>query len=88
MAFWLDRWQGGAEFDRIRAAWLDLAAGRDRNIRIVSAGRELNGIFRGIDATGHLILETKVGRETIAAGDVFLRGIERPEKRVVDVNGR
>jgi len=88
MAFWLDRWQGGAEFDRIRAAWLDLAAGRDRNIRIVSAGRELDGIFRGIDATGHLILETKVGRETIAAGDVFLRGIERPEKRVVDVNGR
>jgi BirA family biotin operon repressor/biotin-[acetyl-CoA-carboxylase] ligase len=75
MAFWLDRWQGGAEFDCIRAAWLELAAGRDRKIRIVSAGRELDGIFRGIDAAGQLILETKVGRETITAGDVYLRGI-------------
>lgn len=88
MAFWLDRWQGGAEFDRIRVAWLELAAGRDRKIRIVSAGRELEGIFRGIDAAGQLILETKNGRETIAAGDVYLRGIERPEKRVMDVNGQ
>jgi BirA family biotin operon repressor/biotin-[acetyl-CoA-carboxylase] ligase len=88
MAFWLDRWQGGAEFDRIRAAWLEMAAGRDRHIRIVSAGRELDGIFRGIDATGQLILETKNGRETIAAGDVFLQGVERPEQRVMDVNGR
>jgi BirA family biotin operon repressor/biotin-[acetyl-CoA-carboxylase] ligase len=74
MALWLDRWQGGLEFERIRAAWLEHAAGRDKNIRIVSAGRELEGFFRGIDATGQLMLETKNGRETVAAGDVFLCG--------------
>jgi BirA family biotin operon repressor/biotin-[acetyl-CoA-carboxylase] ligase len=74
MALWLERWQGGAEFDRIRAAWLEHAAARDKNIRIVSAGRELEGIFRGIDASGHLMLETSDGCEAIAAGDVFLRG--------------
>ena len=80
MALWLERWQGGAEFDHIRSAWLEHAAGRDRNIRIVSAGRELEGIFRGVDATGQLMLETKNGRETIAAGDVFLRAAGRPEE--------
>jgi BirA family biotin operon repressor/biotin-[acetyl-CoA-carboxylase] ligase len=80
MALWLDRWQGGLEFERIRAAWLEHAAGRDKNIRIVSAGRELEGLFRGIDATGQLMLETKNGRETVAAGDVFLPGAERTWK--------
>jgi BirA family biotin operon repressor/biotin-[acetyl-CoA-carboxylase] ligase len=80
MALWLDRWQGGLEFERIRAAWLEHAAGRDKNIRIVSAGRELEGFFRGIDATGQLMLETKNGRETVAAGDVFLPGAERTWK--------
>jgi BirA family biotin operon repressor/biotin-[acetyl-CoA-carboxylase] ligase len=77
MALWLDRWQGGLEFERIRAAWLEHAAGRDK---IVSAGRELEGLFRGIDATGQLMLETKNGRETVAAGDVFLPGAERTWK--------
>jgi BirA family biotin operon repressor/biotin-[acetyl-CoA-carboxylase] ligase len=77
MALWLERWQGGLEFDRVRTAWLEHAAGRDKNITIVSAGRELEGIFRGLDAAGQLMLETRNGRETIAAGDVFLRGTDR-----------
>ena len=89
MALWLERWQGGSDFGRIRTAWLEHAAGRDKKIRIVSAGRELEGIFRGIDASGQLMLETGNGREAIAAGDVFLREIERPlEQRVMDVDGR
>ncbi len=72
MALWLDRWQAGAGFAAIRAAWLGHAAGLGENIRVASGVRTLNGIFRGIDAAGQLILETQAGLESIAAGDVFL----------------
>lgn len=73
MNLWLSRWERGDNFAAIRTAWLDHAAGRDEKIRLVSAGRERTGIFRGIDAAGQMILDTEQGRETIAAGDVFLR---------------
>lgn len=74
MDYWLALWARGDGFAAIRAAWQEHAAGRDQTIRLVSGGRELLGIFRGIDAAGQLVLETKSGPETIAVGDVFLLG--------------
>ncbi len=71
---WLALWARGDGFAAIRAAWQEQAAGRDQTIRLVSGGRDLLGIFRGIDAAGQLVIETKSGPETIAAGDVFLLG--------------
>jgi BirA family biotin operon repressor/biotin-[acetyl-CoA-carboxylase] ligase len=72
MTRWLERWRAGAGFENVRTAWLEQAAGLDQNIRVAVAGREMNGIFRGLDAAGQLLLDTRDGRETIAAGDVFL----------------
>ena len=48
------------------------AAGLDAPMRVVLSGTEKSGFFRGIDAAGQMILETMNGRQTIAAGDVFL----------------
>ncbi|MDO9442817.1 MAG: biotin--[acetyl-CoA-carboxylase] ligase [Beijerinckiaceae bacterium] len=72
MALWLERWQGGTNFEAVRTAWLSHAAGLGREIRVVSGSREVEGVFRTLDATGQLIMDTKAGPEMIAAGEVFL----------------
>lgn len=69
---WLARWARGAGFALVREAWLRHAAGLGGTMRVESAGRSLTGIFRGLDQSGQLLLETQSGVETIAAGDVFL----------------
>ncbi|MDB5596479.1 MAG: birA [Hyphomicrobiales bacterium] len=72
VALWLHRWQGGTDFEVVRSAWLARAAGLGQDIRVVAGTRVLEGIFRTVDATGQLILDTQAGTETVAAGDVFL----------------
>ncbi len=72
MSVWLSRWQRGENFAAIREAWMGHAAGLDARIKVQMSGETKIGIFRGLDAAGQMILETEKGRETIAAGDVFL----------------
>ena len=72
MALWRQRWRSGANFDSVREAWLSHAAGLGQRIRVRTGAGELDGTFRTLDASGHLILDTTAGPETIAAGDVFL----------------
>ena len=48
------------------------AAALDGRVDVQTSGGMRTGIFRGLDATGQMILETEAGRDLIAAGDVFL----------------
>lgn len=87
MAEWLRRWQGGQNFEAVRTAWLSHAAGLGQRIRVVSGSRELEGVFRTLDASGHMIMDTKTGPVTVAAGDVFLPPIspgDRPKGRKIE----
>jgi BirA family biotin operon repressor/biotin-[acetyl-CoA-carboxylase] ligase len=72
MSVWISRWQRGENFDAIREAWMGHAAARDGRVVVQMNGGARTGIFRGLDATGQMILETEAGRDVIAAGDVFL----------------
>ena len=72
MSVWLARWQRGENFDVIREAWMAHAAALDQRVDVQTSGGMRTGIFRGLDATGQMILETEAGRTLIAAGDVFL----------------
>lgn len=67
----LDRFSGGAGFAAIREEWLSFAAGIGGPIRVETAGGAREGLFRGIDSTGRLILEDKDGMKTVEAGDVW-----------------
>jgi BirA family biotin operon repressor/biotin-[acetyl-CoA-carboxylase] ligase len=71
MALWLDAWARGENFAKIRRAWLDLAGGLDAPARVERNGHVMEGIFRGIDAQGRMLLERGDGKlETIEAGDL------------------
>lgn len=58
-------------FKEIRKRWLSYATGLHQPICIHLADSELNGIFKGIDAKGALLLKQKSGTRTLSFGDVF-----------------
>lgn len=68
-------WDGGAGFDGIRAEWLSLAAGVGAPIRFAGPRQTLQGIFRTIDGSGRLVVDTADGSATVEAGDVFINRV-------------
>jgi BirA family transcriptional regulator, biotin operon repressor / biotin---[acetyl-CoA-carboxylase] ligase len=73
VANWLEIWARGENFAAIRAAWLDYAGGIGGPVRVSRNGLERQGVFRGVDAHGRMLLETPEGAvEIIEAGDVVL----------------
>ena len=75
MARQLETWRQGNGFSAIRERWLARAGGLGERI-VVSAprGAPLEGVFRGLDPAGRLLLQTATGDVAIDAGDVFLPG--------------
>jgi len=68
---WLDLWSRGDNFPAIRRAWLDVAGGLDAPAKVQRNGNVTEGVFRGIDAQGRMLLERSDGKvETIEAGDL------------------
>lgn len=68
----LGAWRGGEGFAKLRARWLERAAGLGKEIRVVMPHETLLGRFVTLDATGRLILKTQGGERAIDAGDVML----------------
>jgi len=72
MAGEIARWDAGAGFAAIRAAWLARSGGIGEPIRVNLGGRSIDGRFEDIDANGRLVLVRADGaREAFSAGDVF-----------------
>jgi BirA family biotin operon repressor/biotin-[acetyl-CoA-carboxylase] ligase len=71
LALTLTRFDEGRGFAQIRQDWLGAAAGLGATIRV--SGQSLReGLFKGLDDEGRLMLQTSQGLEVIEAGDVFL----------------
>jgi len=68
---WHERWREGAGFGTIRAEWLSRAQGLKQPIQVRLPGEARTGVFAGLDADGALLLDTRTGRQHIAAGEVF-----------------
>ncbi len=64
-------WASGRAFSAVRSTWLAMAAGLGARIVVATPRHRLEGIFRDLDATGRLLLDTADGRHTVEAGDVF-----------------
>lgn len=60
-------------FAAIRELWLQNVKGLNEQIIVNMPDRSKNGIFRGVDANGMLLLECDDKIEKIYAGDVFYR---------------
>lgn len=60
--------------EKLRKTWLDNAVGIDEKIAVCQNGKDIIGIFRGIDENGALLLERDGEVSKILAGDVFYEG--------------
>lgn len=60
-------------FAAVKEQWLKKALGLNREISVNLPRQSLDGIFRGIDDNGCLLLETAGKITKIAAGDVFFQ---------------
>lgn len=70
----LDRFSAGG-FAVLRDEWQSLHAWQDLPVRILHDGKlELEGICRGADADGALLVETAAGIRRCLSGDLSLRG--------------
>ena len=75
MADEIVRWNRGAGFSGVRAAWLDRAYGVGEDISVNLVGRVIDGKFDTLDDDGRLVLSRPGGsRETISAGELFFAG--------------
>lgn len=71
LALALSRFDEGRGFAQIRQDWLAHAAGLGDTITV--SGRDMRqGLFKGLDDEGRLLLQTAQGLDVIEAGDVFL----------------
>lgn len=60
-------------FTPIREQWLQFARGLGGEIKVNLENTALEGIFKGLDAGGALLLERQGKTEKIYAGDVFIK---------------
>lgn len=69
--FWYSAWRGQG-FSPVRDAWLSRAEGLNAPILIRLPHGDRQGVFRGLDAQGGLLLEEGPGQiHTYTAGEVF-----------------
>ncbi len=73
MADWLARWQAGAGFAEIRAAWLARGMALGTPISVHATDGPRSGTFAGLDADGALRLQSGDGAMTrVTFGDVTI----------------
>jgi BirA family transcriptional regulator, biotin operon repressor / biotin---[acetyl-CoA-carboxylase] ligase len=68
------RWEGiltTQGFEPVRRAWLARAVRLGEEILARLPGREIRGVFRSIDATGAILLETAAGPLSLPAADIY-----------------
>jgi BirA family biotin operon repressor/biotin-[acetyl-CoA-carboxylase] ligase len=75
MQTWLDRWDCGAGFATIRAAWLERSGAPGEQMSVNTGQAKIEGTFAGIDSGGALLLRDRDGVERrFTYGDVTLAG--------------
>jgi BirA family biotin operon repressor/biotin-[acetyl-CoA-carboxylase] ligase len=73
MTNWLDIWDDGKGFARVREAWLQHAGPTGEPLTVNSAGGPVQGRFAGIDDNGALLVTAMDGRQLcFTFGDVTL----------------
>ena len=71
---WLDVYENGTQFPKIRAAWIERSMGMNAPVEIKNNGIARRGIFSGLDENGCLLLDQDGQIVRIEAGDVFPAG--------------
>jgi BirA family biotin operon repressor/biotin-[acetyl-CoA-carboxylase] ligase len=73
MQRWIDVWQGGAGFARVRAAWLERAGPVGEAATVDTGAERIAGTFLDLDSDGALLLRDAHGlQRRVTYGDVTL----------------
>jgi BirA family transcriptional regulator, biotin operon repressor / biotin---[acetyl-CoA-carboxylase] ligase len=81
MQKWIDTWQGGAGFARVRAAWLERAGPVGEAATVDTGAERIAGTFLDLDADGALLLRDTHGlQRRVTYGDVTLAEPAREER--------
>ena len=73
MQHWLAEWNCGAEFVRVRRAWLERAGPAGESCSVDTGSERIAGTFVDLDPHGALVLRDGHGRQrTVTFGDVAL----------------
>ncbi len=73
MQGWIDVWQGGAGFARVRAAWLERAGPVGEAATVDTGAERIAGTFLDLDGDGALLLRDAHGlQRKVTYGDVTL----------------
>lgn len=73
MRHWLAAWSCGAEFARVRRAWLERAGAAGEQCTVDTGSERVNGTFVDLDPQGGLVIRDGEGRHrTVTFGDVAL----------------
>jgi len=77
--FWVENyalWDKGQGMAALRDKWLRHAAFRGEVLHLQRHGRAVSGVFTGIDAKGHLVLQQENGDNLlVSAGDVYFGAV-------------
>ena len=89
MQGWIDVWQGGAGFARVRAAWLERAGPVGEAATVDTGTERIAGTFLDLDGDGALLLRDAHGlQRKVTYGDVTLAEPAREETRLMARNSR
>ncbi|MET0194357.1 MAG: biotin--[acetyl-CoA-carboxylase] ligase, partial [Hyphomicrobiaceae bacterium] len=73
MQRWIEAWQGGAGFARVRAAWLERAGPVGEAATVDTGTERIAGTFLDLDGDGALLLRDALGlQRKVTYGDVTL----------------
>lgn len=72
--FWLDRWNGGANFSAIREAWIERAGRLGEPIVINTTDGPVSATYQGLAASGALLADVDGTVQEFNYGDVALVG--------------
>lgn len=68
---WIEIWDGGVGFERVRTAWLEHGSAVGERLTINTGRERIAGTFLGLDGSGALLLRDEDGTQrTLAYGDV------------------
>lgn len=77
---WLETWDHGEGFARVRAAWLERSGSVGEPLSVQSVEGPVNGRFAGLDTEGALLIAMASGEERrFTFGDVTLAGTAQEE---------
>lgn len=69
----LRRFELGGGFSSFHAAWEDYDHCRDKMVVLHTAAGDMEGVARGVDEHGRLLLEVQGSVQTVVSGDISLR---------------